>query len=81
MPISGAKFRRQCVIEPYIVDFVCIDKKLVVELDGSQHAEKIEDDAARTRILRQQGYTVLRFWNNDVLNQCDTVLEKIHGHL
>jgi len=69
------KFRRQFVIEPYIVDFVCLDLKLIIELDGSQHNEEV--DAERTLFLTQLGFKVVRFWNNDVFTNLEGVLEKI----
>ena len=69
------KFRRQYPIPPYIADFCCIGRKLVVELDGSQHSP--EKDAVRTASLQAQGFHVLRFWDNDVLLRTDSVLEAI----
>jgi len=69
------KFRRQFVIEPYIVDFVCLDLKLIIELDGSQHNEEV--DAERTLFLTQLGFKVVRFWNNDVFTNLEGVLEQI----
>ena len=63
--LDGAKFRREATIGRYIVDFLCVEAMLVVELDGGQHSE--EADAERTRFLEAQGYRVLRFWNNDVV--------------
>jgi very-short-patch-repair endonuclease len=71
------KFRRQHVIEPYIVDFICLNRKLIIELDGSQHFDQIEYDQVRTLFLQNKGYNVLRFWNNDVLNEKEAVLEVI----
>ncbi|GAB2593128.1 endonuclease domain-containing protein [Dyella jejuensis] len=71
---SGWKFRRQHEIDRYIVDFVCPDAFLVVELDGGQHAETVAADAERTRRLQGMGYHVLRFWNNDVLMNTEAVL-------
>ena len=62
---------------PYILDFICIERKLVIELDGGQHQQRIEYDGRRTRWLRSQGYTVLRFWNNEVLEDIDAVLNSI----
>lgn len=61
------KFRRQHVIDPFIVDFVCLDRWLIIEADGSQHAEN-DSDRRRDFYLRQLGFQVLRFWNNDVLS-------------
>ena len=74
------KFRRQHPIGPYIADFVCIEARLIVELDGGQHAGKASD-ALRTAFLEANGYRVLRFWNNDVLTQTEAVLAAIHSEL
>ena len=71
------KFRRQFVIEPYIADFVCLELKLIIELDGSQHIEQAEPDAERTLFLKQQGFKLIRIWNNDLFNQIEAVLEFI----
>lgn len=73
------KFRRQHVIKPYIVDFYCHEIGLVIELDGSQHGtdDAIEYDAARTKFLEALGLTVIRYWNHDVLDRTDTVLEDL----
>ncbi len=75
--LEGRKFRRQQVIGRYIADFLCLDPKLVIELDGGQHAERIEQDEQRTRYLQILGYRVLRFWNHDVLREPESVLEVI----
>ena len=77
--LAGLKFRRQHPIGPYIADFVCHDPKLVIELDGDQHGrkERSKDDAIRTEWLNAKGFKVLRFWNNDVIQTTDTVLETI----
>lgn len=74
---GGLKFRRQQPIGRYIVDFVCFERKLVVEIDGSQHLADGERDHARTAWLESQGYTVLRFWNDDVLRDAACVVEEI----
>jgi very-short-patch-repair endonuclease len=58
----------------YVVDFLCEEARLIVEIDGGQHAERIESDSARTEWLAAQGYAVIRFWNNDVLKNTDGVL-------
>ena len=71
------KFKRQKPIGCYIVDFVCVERRLIVEVDGGQHAEQLIYDQQRDAWLRVQGYTVLRFWNNEVMQQLEGVLEKI----
>ena len=79
--LAGYKFRRQVVIEPYIVDFVCLEARLIVEVDGGQHLEQLEDDLKRSAFLESLGYTVIRFWNHEILGDIHTVLEQIHGYL
>src|SRR5277367_6490243 len=74
---QGFKFRRQYVIEHYIVDFICIKKKLIIEIDGGQHTQALEYDTKRTAFLEAKGYTVLRFWNNDIFSNIDEVLTVI----
>jgi very-short-patch-repair endonuclease len=73
--LSNAKFRKQVTLHPFVVDFLCIEKRLVVEVDGCQHTP--ESDASRTAFLQSRGYRVIRFWNNDVLNNLTGVLEAI----
>ncbi|MCX7513007.1 endonuclease domain-containing protein [Frateuria hangzhouensis] len=73
--LDGCKFRRQHEIDRYVVDFACTERMLVVELDGGQHQEQQDYDNARTRYLQAKGYRVLRFWNNDVLTNIESVLE------
>lgn len=75
--LAGYKFRRQRPIPPYIVDFVCLERRLVVELDGGQHAEAVAYDAARMAYLEILRYRVLRFWNNDALDNTEEVLAVI----
>ena len=75
--LNGVNFRRQHAIGNYIVDFVSIKKKLVIELDGSQHLEQEAYDIERTRYLESQGYKVVRFWNSDVLNDINGVFRVI----
>ena len=79
--MAGYKFRRQVVIEPYIVDFVCLEARLVVEADGGQHLEQVEDDLKRSIFLESLGYKVIRFWNHEILGDIHIVLERIHGSL
>ena len=73
----GLKFKRQKPIGRYIVDFVCIEHRLVIEIDGGQHADRTKYDQRRDDFLRSKGYTVLRFWNNEVIQQLESVLEQI----
>jgi very-short-patch-repair endonuclease len=75
--LGGAKFRRQQPIGRYIVDFVCFECRVIVEVDGGQHAERQYDDEQRTRWLEARGYRVLRFWNNDVLENTDAVAQAV----
>ncbi len=75
--LAGCKFRRQAPIGKYIVDFVCLEKRIVVELDGGQHADRLVEDGGRTQFLVDQGYQVLRFWNDEVLMETKAVLEVI----
>jgi very-short-patch-repair endonuclease len=75
--LSDFKFRRQQIIGRYIVDFVCLEEKLVVELDGGQHVEQQDRDAVRTSFLESEGFEVLRFWNNDVLANLEGVMDAI----
>jgi len=75
--LNGLKFKRQMPIYSYVVDFCCADARLIVELDGGQHGELQAADAARTKKLEKLGYLVLRFWNNDIFDNIDGVLETI----
>jgi very-short-patch-repair endonuclease len=77
----GVKFKRQYSIGPYIVDFFCSEKRLVVEIDGSQHLENKEYDDERTRFLKEQGCTVIRFWNNEINTNIEGVCMKIKEYL
>ena len=72
----GVKFRRQTIIERYIVDFVCFEKKLIIEVDGGQHAES-QHDKVRDEWLENPGFMVLRFWNNEVLRNHEGVIQYI----
>ena len=75
--LDGWKFRRQAPIDRYFGDFVCIEAKLVVELDGGQHAAQVVYDAERTAALERCGYKVLRFWNVSVLQETQSVIDAI----
>jgi very-short-patch-repair endonuclease len=75
--LSGCKFRRQHGIGQYIVDFVCTEAMLIIELDGGQHADQAIYDERRSLFLQAMGYRVLRFWNNDALTNIESVLEVI----
>jgi very-short-patch-repair endonuclease len=79
--LGGFKFRRQHPLPPYAVDFVCLDRTLVLELDGGQHLEQVEADERRSAFLRAKGFRIIRFWNDDVLKQTDAVLEEILAQL
>ncbi len=75
--LTGFKFRRQVPIGPYVVDFVCHQRRLVIEVDGGQHNPSLPDEIARTRFLNGEGYRVLRLWNSDVLSNPDGVYSVI----
>ncbi|MFO1155681.1 MAG: DUF559 domain-containing protein [Rhodospirillales bacterium] len=78
--LGGGKFRRQHPLGPYVADFVCLQARLVIELDGGQHGDA-ETVSARTRLLQARGFRVLRFWNGDVLRQPEAVLAAIAAAL
>jgi very-short-patch-repair endonuclease len=75
--IHGCKFRRQRPVGPYIVDFVCLEKRVVIEVDGGQHNKQKAYDDKRSAWLRSEGFSVLRFWDHEVLTQIDNVKELI----
>ncbi|MBB4121792.1 endonuclease domain-containing protein [Martelella radicis] len=75
--LEGLQFRRQMPIDRYIADFACPNHKLIIEVDGSQHGERRTEDAERTTRLAALGWTVLRFWNDDVLRDIDAVCTHI----
>jgi very-short-patch-repair endonuclease len=77
--LIGHKFRFQATIEPFVVDFLCIEARLIIEIDGSQHNADV--DAGRTHFLQSRGYRILRFWNNEVLENFDGVVEVIMATL
>ncbi len=76
----GVKFRRQAVIGRYVVDFVCFEKRLIIEVDGGQHCQNAKD-IIRDQWLKSQGYDVMRFWNNEVLENLDGVFEVLEARL
>ena len=75
--LMGLKFRRQYPIGPYVVDFVCLSHKLVIELDGGQHSGQVAYDNKRTEYLEHFGFRVLRFWNTDVFLRFEEMLEQV----
>jgi very-short-patch-repair endonuclease len=79
--LNGYKFRRQMIIDSYIVDFACLEARLIVEADGGQHVDQITYDERRTARLGSMGYRVLRFWNHEILCELQSVLEQIESAL
>ena len=79
--LQGYKFRRQVPIGNYIVDFLCEEASVIVELDGGQHMDHHEYDETRSKWLASQGFEVVRFWNNEVLQQTEPVLERLYSIL
>jgi very-short-patch-repair endonuclease len=79
--MGSYKFKRQFIIGPFIADFCCLEKRLVIELDGSQHTEQQKRDSERTDYRASLGFQTLRFWNDDVLCRPQEVLEKIYETL
>ena len=79
--LVNLKFRRQFAIGSYVVDFVCLERRLIVEIDGGHHAEQAEEDNERTVWLENQGFQLIRFWNNEVTQNLDGVLETIANAL
>jgi very-short-patch-repair endonuclease len=75
--LYGFQFRRQYSIGPFFVDFICLDARLIIEVDGAQHADQKEQDQSRSEFFRGSGYDVLRFWNFEVLSDVDSVVERI----
>ena len=78
--LDGVKFRRQVPLGPYILDFVCFERRLVVEVDGGQHADSVRDEI-RDAHVQAEGFRVVRYWNNDVLKNPEGVLTDILGQL
>jgi very-short-patch-repair endonuclease len=79
--LDNFKFRRQQQIDNYIVDFVCFEKRLVIELDGGQHSVQTQMDLIRDNYLRDQGFKILRFWNNEIMKNINGVMEVIRETL
>jgi len=79
--LHGLKFKRQVPFGPFIADFICVEANLIIEADGGQHADRADADRVRTEYFEAGGYRVSRFWNNDVLQNLDGVLEAIEGEL
>ncbi|HEX9446513.1 MAG TPA: DUF559 domain-containing protein [Dongiaceae bacterium] len=79
--IDGHHFRKQVPIANYVVDFACLKMRLVIEVDGGQHASRQDQDAGRTRRLKEHGYRIIRFWNNEILQNPDGVLLRIREAL
>jgi len=79
--LGGWKFKRQYPVGPFIVDFICLEKNVVIEVDGGQHAEDEESDLQRSTYLKKMGYRLFRFWNNQVLRETEAVLEAIFATL
>jgi very-short-patch-repair endonuclease len=77
----GLKFKRQVPMSHYIVDFVCFEKNIIIEIDGGQHSEQEVYDACRTQYLESKGFKVLRFWNNEMLGNVNGVLEVVMREL
>ncbi|MGB7932013.1 MAG: endonuclease domain-containing protein [Gammaproteobacteria bacterium] len=79
--LIGCKFRRQVAIEPYSVDFACLEARLIVEADGGQHVDQLAYDEKRTAKLESMGFRVLRFWNHEIMHKTQNVLEQIESAL
>lgn len=75
--VLNCKFRRQQIVGSYIADFLCIEPKLIIEIDGGHHSIQSDADEIRSQYLRKLGYQVLRFWNNDALQESFAVMESI----
>ncbi len=75
--LRGWKFRRQHPVGPFIVDFICAEKNFIIEVDGGQHTVNVAQDNQRALFLQEQGYQILRFWNNEVLQETEAVLTRI----
>jgi len=76
--LQGFRFRRQHPIGRYIVDFICLELQLIIELDGGQHMDQQQYDVRRSQWLQNNGFKIVRFWNNDVTGDIDSVLQAIY---
>lgn len=79
--LMGLKFRRQHPLGPYIVDFVCLEKNIIIEIDGGQHVLDVDKDSSRDEWLKSEGFEVLRYWNNEVLKETSNVLDDIQRRM
>ena len=79
--VRGLKFRRQMPVEKFIADFACTSARIVIEIDGGQHADMVEQDRLRSSAIESAGYIVLRFWNDDVLRDVSAVFAEIERAL
>lgn len=75
--LNGYKFRRQHWIQPYVVDFICLSKKLIIECDGGQHQDQQHYDKKRAEFLNSKGYKIIRFWNDEILKETPMILDMI----
>ncbi len=75
--LGGIKFRRQYSVGPFFADFCCVEHSLVIELDGGQHSENAAYDNERSSYMQRKGYRVIRFWNNEVLTETESVISRI----
>jgi very-short-patch-repair endonuclease len=78
--LAGVKFRRQVPFQNYILDFVCFEKKIVIEVDGSHHFDSKRDEQ-RDALINREGFRVLRYWNHDVIQRSTSILDDIFAHL
>lgn len=79
--LNGYKFRRQTPLGNFIVDFICFESKLIVEVDGRDHEDRRRSDFYRTQCLESMGFRILRFWNHEIFTQTGSVISTIRNHL
>ena len=79
--LEGYKFKRQYLVAGYIADFVCLERKLIIELDGGQHSETTEYDAKRSVVLREHGFRVMRIWNAEIFKNMEGVIDALLSEL